>query len=308
MDPIELGPNSGKVGEDMDANAVSSVVVGYDGSQNGVRALDWAADEARARGLPLTVIHAWEAFIGGSIAMAMVDLGPLAQETLDSGVEHVRKQAPDVPVQGVLECGQSAAKLLEAGRNAALIVLGPRGLGGFAGLLLGSVSAQVVAHASCPVVIARGDPDRHSGTGPGDVVVGVDGSAASRAALAMAFTEAELHGLSVRSVAAWEPEPVKDPPPLVDEAGMREAATTRLDQLMIPLRDLHPGVDAQAEVRTGPPREVLLDAAQDARLLVVGSRGLGGFRGLLLGSVSHALVQHAPCPVAVVHAPRNSHG
>ncbi|GAA1880362.1 universal stress protein [Actinomadura bangladeshensis] len=284
----------------MDANAISGVVVGYDGSQNGVRALDWAADEARARGLPLTVVHAWEAFIGGSMAMAMVDLGPLAQETLDGGVEHVRKHAPDVPVQGVLECGQSAAKLLEAGRNAALIVLGPRGLGGFAGLLLGSVGAQVVAHASCPVVIARGDPDRPAG--PGHVVVGVDGSPASRAALAMAFTEAGLHGLSVHAVAAWEPEPVKDPPPLVDEAGMREAATTRLDRLMIPLRDRHPGVDAQAEVKAGAPREVLLDAAQDARLLVVGSRGLGGFRGLLLGSVSHALVQHAPCPVAVVHA------
>jgi nucleotide-binding universal stress UspA family protein len=284
---------------------VTGVVAGYDGSQNGVRALEWAADEARARGLPLTVIHAWEFSVGGSMAMPMVDLRSLAQETLDGGVEHVRKGAPDVPVQGVLECGQPAAKLIEAGKSAALIVLGPRGLGGFAGLVLGSVSAQVAAHASCPVVIARGNPDRHSGTGPGHVVVGVDGSAASQAALAMAFTEAELHGLSVHAVAAWEPEPVKAPPLLVDEAGMREAATARLEQLMAPLRNLHPGVDAQAEVTVGPPREVLLDAAQGARLLVVGSRGLGGFRGLLLGSVSHALVQHAPCPVAVVHAPRN---
>jgi nucleotide-binding universal stress UspA family protein len=289
----------------MDANAITGVVVGYDGSQNGVHALDWAAEEARARGLPLTVIHAWEALIGGSMAMAMVDLGPLAQQTLDGGVEHVRKEAPDVPVRGVLESGRPAEKLIEAGKEAALIVLGPRGLGGFTGLLLGSVSAQVVAHAACPVVIARGSPDRRSGAGPGRVVVGVDGSAVSRPALAMAFTEAELHGLSVHAVAAWEPEPVKDLPPLVDEAGMREAATARLEQLMAPSRDIYPGVEAQAEVRVGPPREVLLDAAQDARLLVVGSRGRGGFRGLMLGSVSQALVQHASCPVAVVHAPRN---
>jgi nucleotide-binding universal stress UspA family protein len=98
---------------------------------------------------------------------------------------------------------------------------------------------------------------------------------------------------------------VKDLPPLVDEAGMREAATARLEQLMAPSRDIYPGVEAQAEVRVGPPREALLDAAQDARLLVVGSRGRGGFRGLMLGSVSQALVQHASCPVAVVHAPRN---
>ncbi|MEV4671430.1 MULTISPECIES: universal stress protein [Actinomadura] len=304
MDPIE----SGDVGENMDASAINGVVVGYDGSQNGIRALDWAADEARARGLPLTVIHAWEAFIGGSMAMAVVNLEPLAQQMLDGGVEHVRKQAPDVPVQGVLERGQSAAKMIEAGRNAALIVLGPRGLGGFTGLLLGSVSAQVVAHASCPVVIARDALDRQPGTEPGRAVVGVDGSPASQAALATAFAEAELHGLSLHAVAAWEPAPLKDLPPLVDETGMREAATARLEQLTAPLRDLHPGVDAQAEVLVGHPREVLLNAAQGARLLVVGSRGLGGFRGLLLGSVSYALVRHAPCPVAVVHAPRNSHG
>jgi nucleotide-binding universal stress UspA family protein len=289
----------------MDANAITGVVVGYDGSENGVHALDWAAEEARVRGLPLTVIHAWEALIGGSMAMAMVDLGPLAQQTLDGGVEHVRKEAPDVPVRGVLESGRPAEELIKAGKDAALIVLGPRGLGGFAGLLLGSVGAQVVAHAACPVVIARGSPDRRSGAGPGRVVVGVDGSAVSRPALAMAFTEAELHGLSVHAVAAWEPEPVKDLPPLVDEAGMREAATARLEQLMAPSRDIYPGVEAQAEVRVGPPREALLDAAQDARLLVVGSRGRGGFRGLMLGSVSQALVQHASCPVAVVHAPRN---
>ncbi|MEU8344836.1 universal stress protein [Spirillospora sp. NPDC048832] len=290
----------------MSTEAITGIVVGYDGSPNGTRALDWAADEARTRGLPLTVVHAFEVYIGGPVAMPMVDLRSLAQETLDGGVEHVRKQAPDVPVQGVLECGQPAAKLIEAGKSAALIVLGPRGLGGFAGLVLGSVSAQVVAHAPCPVVIARGDRDRHPGTEPGRVVVGMDGSPASRAALEMAFAEAELHGWSVHAVVAWDSVPVDDLPPLADETGMRKAAAARLDQLMIPLRDLHPGVDVQGEITVGPPREVLLAAAQDARLLVVGSRGLGGFRGLLLGSVSHALVQHAPCPIAVVHAPQSS--
>ncbi|NKZ08051.1 universal stress protein [Actinomadura latina] len=290
----------------MNAEPITGVVVGYDGSENGVRALDWAAGEARIRGVPLTVVHAYEVYIGGPVAMPMVDLRSLAQETLDGGLEHVRKQAPDVAVRGALECGRPAGMLIEAGESADLIVLGPRGLGGFAGLVLGSVSAQVVAHASCPVVIARGDPDQ--GTGPGRVVAGVDGSPASRAALAMAFAEAESHGLSVHAVVAWESVQVQDLPPLADEAGMRKAATARLEQMVIPLRELHPGVDVQAEVVVGPPREVLLAAAAEARLLVVGSRGLGGFRGLLLGSVSHALVQHAPCPVAVVHASQNSGG
>ncbi|MFA1547936.1 universal stress protein [Actinomadura chokoriensis] len=290
----------------MNSGAIIGVVAGYDGSQNGIRALDWAAEEARARGLPLTVVHAWETYIGSPLGMPMVDLPALAQETLDGGLEHVRKEAPDVPLQALLECGQPAAKLIEAGKKAALIVLGPRGLGGFAGLVLGSVSAQVAAHATCPVVIARGETDRRPGPGPGRVVVGVDGSPASQAALAMAFAEAELHGTSVLAVAAREPAQVKHLPPPADEADMRKAATERLDQLMLPLQELHPGVHSEAEVVTGPPREVLLDVAEGARLLVVGSRGLGGFRGLLLGSVSHALVQHAPCPVAVVHAPPNS--
>ena len=292
----------------MNAEPITGVVVGYDGSHNSIRALDWAADEARTRGLPLTVVHAWDLYVGSPVAVPMVDLGPVAQETLDGGVEHVRKHAPDVPVRGVLECGRPAAKLIAAGENAQLIVLGPRGQGGFAGLVLGSVSAQVVAHAPCPVVIARGELDRHPETGAGHVVVGVDGSPASRAALAMAFTEADLHGLSVHALTAWESVPLKDLPPLADEAGVRKAAVARLDQIMIPLRELHPGVDTQAEVAAGSPRDVLLNASAAARLLVVGSRGLGGFRGLLLGSVSHALVQHAPCPVAVVHAPGKETG
>ncbi|MCP9972196.1 universal stress protein [Actinomadura madurae] len=83
---------------------------------------------------------------------------------------------------------------------------------------------------------------------------------------------------------------------------MRDAARAHLARLMIPARELHPEVKVQIDIVPGPPREVLMNAAEEARLLVVGSRGLGGFRGLLLGSVSHALVHHAPCPVAVVHA------
>jgi len=289
----------------MSAEQISGVVVGYDGSREGRRALDWAVGEARARALPLTVVHAWQAYLGSPMAMPVLDMGAVAQQTLDGGVEHVRKAAPDVEVRGVLESGQAAAKLIEAGRSAELIVLGQRGLGGFSGQVLGSVSAQVVAHAPCPVVVVRGDPDRRPETQDGRVVVGVDGSPASRAALAMAFAEAERHEASLQAVVVWESVPVGDLPPLIDEDGMREAAKARLEELMTPLRERHPGVDAQAEVVVGSPREVLLDASEDALLLVVGSRGLGGFRGLLLGSVSHALVRHAPCPVAVVPAPED---
>ncbi|URN03057.1 universal stress protein [Actinomadura madurae] len=202
----------------------------------------------------------------------------------------------------MLARGQAAARLIEAGDSADLIVLGPRGLGGFVGLVLGSVGAQVAAHAPCPVVIVRGEPVPPPEQGDGRVVVGVDGSPASREALAMAFTEADAQGWDVHAVVAWEEVPVREIPPLVDEAGMRDAARAHLARLMIPARELHPEVKVQIDIVPGPPREVLMNAAEEARLLVVGSRGLGGFRGLLLGSVSHALVHHAPCPVAVVHA------
>src|SRR5690606_1374851 len=117
----------------MNEEPITGVVVGHDGSRNGIRALDWAAREARARGLPLTVVHAWQAYIGSPMGMPMVDLEALARQTLDGGVEHVRKEAPDVPVRSVLKSGRPAAMLIEAGRSAELIVLGPRGLGGFAG-------------------------------------------------------------------------------------------------------------------------------------------------------------------------------
>jgi nucleotide-binding universal stress UspA family protein len=285
----------------MNDEQITGVVVGYDGSTGGVQALEWAADEARTRGLSLTVLHVWDVYVGGPIAMPVVDLRAVAEENLNNGVAHVREFAPDLSVRGVLARGQAAAKLIEAGRGANMIVLGPRGLGGFAGLVLGSVGAQVAAHAPCPVVIVRGELVPPPEQVHGHVVVGVDGSPASRVALALAFAEAGAHGWDVHAVVAWETVPDRANPPLVDEAGMREAAQARLARMMIPARELHPEVKVQSDIVAGPPREVLMNAAEDARLLVVGSRGLGGFRGLLLGSVSHALIHHAPCPVAVVH-------
>ncbi|MGC4955916.1 universal stress protein [Actinomadura citrea] len=287
----------------MNDEPITGVVVGYDGSTGGAQALEWAAAEALTRGLPLTVLHVWDVYVGGGpIAMPVVDLRAVAEENLGNGVEQVRKAAPELSVRGVLARGQAAARLIEAGHGADMIVLGPRGLGGFVGLVLGSVGAQVAAHAPCPVVIVRGDLVPPPEQVHGHVVVGVDGSPVSREALAMAFAEAGAHGWDVHAVVAWEAVPEKDVPPLVDEAGLRDAAAARLARLMIPARELHPDVKVEFDVVIGPPREVLMTAAEEARLLVVGSRGLGGFRGLLLGSVSHALIHHAPCPVAVVHA------
>ncbi|MFF4235316.1 universal stress protein [Actinomadura geliboluensis] len=282
----------------MSEQPITGVVAGYDGSEGSVRALEWAADAARMRDVPLTVLHAWDVRVGRPATMPAIDPRAVAEDILNGGIERARRAAPDLKVQAVLARAPAAAKLIEVGGSADLVVLGPRGTGGFPGLLLGSVGAQVAAHAACPVVLVRGRLD----LGPGRIIAGVDGSPASRSALALAFAEAEGRGSALSVVVAWEPVSGRDLPPLVDEADLRSAAEARLARWMRPLRERHPGVDAEIDVVIGQAREVLMDAAAGARLLVVGSRGLGGFRGLLLGSVSHTLVHHAPCPVAVVHA------
>lgn len=112
----------------------------------------------------------------------------------------------------------------------------------------------------------------------------------------MAFAEAGLHGCAVHAVIAWESVPMDHLPLQDDEAGMRAAAKARLDQLMIPLRELHPGLDAHAEVVTGPPPEVLMDASSDARLLVVGSRGRAASATCCSDRSVTRWVRHAPCP------------
>jgi len=286
----------------------AGVVVGYDGSDAGARALRWAADEAAARGLPVTVTYVWEFNFGASIGMPVVDLRTVAQEILDEGVERLRDAAPGLEVRSDLERGSAAAKLIELSGRVEMIVLGSRGLGGFAGLVLGSVSAQVAAHAACPVVVLRGEPEAGAGEERGRVVVGVDGSAASQAALELAFTEADVHRVPLTAIVAWSPSPEVALPPLVEQHELGALAETRLARLLAPLRRRHPEVDARGRVVTGVPHEVLLEASPGARLLVVGSRGLGGIRGLMLGSVSHALLHSADCPVAVVHGPEEPAG
>ncbi|MFA1541984.1 universal stress protein [Actinomadura monticuli] len=274
------------------------VVVGYDGSGQSEEAVRWAAEEARLRGVPLTVAHAWEMYAAvGPMAVPVADLRAAAEEVAAEGAKHAREETGDV--HAVLGRGGPTTALMEAAAGAELVVVGSRGRGGFAGLVLGSTAVELAAHAPCPVVVVR---ERRA---EGPVVVGVDGSAASLEAIGLAFTEARLRGAELVALTAWPADAEPGPAPLVDAEVLREFAGERLARLVAPWREKFPDVPVRTEVVTGPPRQVLLAAAKDAGLLVVGSRGLGGFRGLLLGSVGHALLHHAACPVAVTPAPRD---
>ena len=281
------------------AGTTYGILLGYDGSAGSDRALSWAAREARSRGAVLTVCLAWTEWY---------DARPGSAEPPGDGVaDHARKAAEQVAARGLRAAqdllgaqnarllavyGSPAAVLCDHSLAADMVVVGSRGRGGMSGLLLGSVGLQVAAHAPGRAVVVRGHW-RRNGYIPGPVVLGADGSACSRAAAAFAFEEAELRHAPLLAVCA-----------LADTPGCLGGADRLQDgfeNLISQFEKEHPEVTVLRQVSPGSPRPALLEAAHRAQMLVVGARGPGGIRGMMLGSVSHAVVYHAPCPVAVVH-------
>ncbi|MEV4089018.1 universal stress protein, partial [Nonomuraea fuscirosea] len=194
---------------------------------------------------------------------------------------------PGVAVNTLIDRGSPSALLTDLSAAAELIVVGSRGYGALQGMAVGSVSGHVVSRARCPVIVMRGDSQER---GAREVVVGFDGSPVSRAALSFAATEAYRLGSPIHVVIArhgGEADPLE---PRIRAQGLA------WDELTV-----HRDLQASVELVDEPARRALLEAARKACLLVVGARGLGEVRGLLLGSVSQAMVHHAPCPVAVVH-------
>lgn len=282
----------------------AEILVGYDGSTEAAAALTWALDEARRSGRPVRLAYVYEwltvaGWIGPGIAP-----GVWPDETARRQVEDlVRKAAtdaaavsPGVTVQGEVFDGPPALVLEERSARAGLLVLGSRGHGGFTGLLAGSTAVAVTAHAHGPVVVVRGEAGRRSG----HVVVGVDGSEYSLVALGFAVEQAAVRQVPLRVVRAWHPPAGQRPPagPEAREAAMADRA--ELDEPLARWRRAFPDVEVAVEVTAAAPAALLVDASREAQLVVVGSRGRGGLRGMLLGSVSQQLIQHAHCPVAVV--------
>ena len=288
-----------------------AVVVGVDGSVSAQGALAWAAAEAASRQCPLRIVHAFSwPMIGNPLDMAFVGDMNLGLQSAAEGIlieaeAHARGLAPDIKVTANLFIGPAAATLLNEAQDADLVVVGSRGVGGFRGLLVGSVSSTVAAHAPCPVIVVH--PHRNGTAFPasptGRIVVGVDGSEISSAAIRFAFQQAGRRHIGITAVhaaAPTRPHPsLRVPADIVDQIDRQLFA-----EAMESKRVLFSAMDVQTKLVHAHPAQALIDASAGAELLVVGSHGRGGFTGMLLGSVSHAVLQHAACPVAVVRPHR----
>ena len=278
------------------------IIVGYDGSASASAAVEWAVAEATRTGTPLLLTYAFD----WTIVPAVLSPGPAtwpdttarhdAETMIDDAVAEAARSYPGLTVTGTLLDGSPAVVLQEQSRHASLVVLGNRGHGGFADLLVGSTSVAVSTHAHCPVVVVRGDEQR-----PGaHVLAGVDGSPCSLLALQYALEQAADRGVPLHVIRAWTPPTPRWSPPNLDQRDITAAEKAALDELLASWREKYPDVEVTTEVVADNPSRVLAKASRHAQLVVIGSRGRGGFRGLLLGSVSQQLLHHSHCPVAVI--------
>lgn len=289
---------------------MDEIVVGVDGSAGAAAALRWAADAARRSGARLVAVHAYRmplAFAGAEVdpEVFVPDLRRAAEALLAHALQEAGPVLEGLTVEQRVVGRGAAAALLEASAKADLLVVGARGAEGFRGLLLGSVSDQCALHAACPVVVVPGSWRGHSGP----VVVGVDDSERAYAALRWAGEQAAALHADVTVVQAYRPYP----PHLTygaeymelvapaSEEQLREQAAEALESALTAVSAEQWPVRIHRRIEAGAAAQVLVEASEQASLLVVGSRGLGGFSGLLLGSVSRQCLHHAACPVAVVH-------
>ncbi len=270
-----------------------TILVGYDGSSEADLALRWAAETAALDGRPVRSVT-----VDNRENSRYASQAPVPTDQISARVDAILHEAG---VSGTVDVhsGHAVSVLLQNAKKADLLVVGSRGLGRAAETLLGSVSQHLVRHAPCPVVVMRA-PARPD---VARIVVGVDGSEESLAALEFACRRATLTKESVVALHAWKPSPMQaDQQEQVPTAlaERRQAAEASLDEYVMGVHADNPDVTVEREAVALAPASALTEASANASLVVTGSRGRGVFAGLLLGSVSHNVLQLARCPVAVV--------
>jgi nucleotide-binding universal stress UspA family protein len=284
---------------------MSAVVVGFDGSELARRAVLWGAEEAMRCGSSLQVVQAVRAPLPEPVFTPMsmpvpefvteATMSRAAEDHLAELAEAIGRRWPELRVGTHVRLGRPVDVL--ADEPGELLVLGSSGRTGIAEMFLGSTAAELVSIGGRPVVVTR------SGPLDGRVVVGVDGSEISADAITFAFSFAERHGRELLAIYAWNDVGWAELPEQ-DWDHIRVDLAKLLEDQLATHRAEHPGVHVAQEVAFDAPARTLLQAADGAALVVVGSHGRGVVKRAILGSVSHAVLHHAPCPVAVVHRRR----
>lgn len=291
--------------------AENIVVVAVDGSDASNNAVRWAANTAMKRGVPLRLAASYTMpqflYAEGMVPPQELfdELQAETMEKIEAARDIAHEVAPDIKIGYTIAEGSPIDMLLEMSSDVTMLVMGSRGLGGLSGMVMGSVSAAVVSHANCPVVVVREDNHVTELNKYGPVVVGVDGSDISQLATEFAFAEAQARGSKLVAVHTWMDMQVQ-----ASLAGLAAAQqewnviedeqTQVLHERLEPLLAKYPDVEVEMVITRDRPVRALVDASKDSQLLVVGSHGRGGFRGMLLGSTSRALLQSSPCPMVVV--------
>lgn len=288
-------------------NAPLGIVVGVDGSAASHVAAAWAAHEAMMRKVPLTLVHAVPAITSGAVQFVSAAVrdrlqhqqDTAAREVIADAISAVSRSTPGGPdVSGEVMNGHPISTLVDLSKDAQMMVVGPRGLGAFGRALLGSVSTALVQQAHCPVAVIRDGARSWAQPDTLPVVVGIDGSPASELATAVAFEEASWRGVDLVALHAWgDTSPYPIPDDLWPE--LRAGAEEILAERLAGFQERYPDVTIHRLLVADRPARSLLDQSESAQLVVVGSHGRGDFAGILLGSVSTAIVHAALTPVIV---------
>lgn len=276
-----------------------SIVVGTDGSPSADRAVEWAAADAVRRGYPLRIVHAvrpWNTDLRfGPAADTSASLATAGERVLAQAVALAAKVGPELTITPELIFDAPAVALRACAGQSDEIVIGHRGLGGFADVLLGSTGRRVAGHTSCPVVVVRGETDESRR----EVLAGVDPSdAAAPAVLEYAFKAAALRGSWVRAVHVWQVPADSTGGDIRLAVGVAEE---RLARIVAPARSAFPSVRAIEEVASGRPGDELIDRSRRSDLLVIGPHRHRTSRHC--GQIGHNVIRHADCPVAVIGEP-----
>jgi nucleotide-binding universal stress UspA family protein len=281
---------------------MSTIVVGVDESPGSAAALRWAVTEGQVRGWTVQAVLSWNYLEQHHGPGRTAEFDPTygeaqAMAALDEIIEHVVGSATGAKVERRLVNDHAGRGLVDLSAEAGLLVVGARGLGAIRSLVLGSVSQYCLHHARCPVAIVHADAASRPITDR--VVVGVDGSMGSAVALEFALAEARARRATLEVVHSWT-IPAIAVPYVPDTTDLESAARQLVDEMVGAAGVAADDPSVTRTVLPGAPAGTLLAAGDDADVIVVGSRGHGGFKGLLLGSVSHQVASHSTCPTIVV--------